>query len=149
MSECRVFSLRAVGGQEYNVAFLLKTKVESKGVDKTGISALLVVPSLKGFVFVEARMPYEIQDLATGMRHFRGMVRGLVNVNELLNMISKPVEINVGDIVEIVVDPFRGYKGKVVDIDRQKNQIYLEILDSPNPMPIIVNIKGVRKIQGS
>jgi hypothetical protein len=35
-----------------------------------------------------------------------------------------------------------------VDIDKQKGQVYLELLDSSSTMPIIVNIKGIRKIEG-
>ncbi len=144
---CRVYALRAVGNQEYNVAFMLKARAEHKGLDKVRISAIVVLPTLKGFVFVEGSMPYEIQDLATGIKHYRGMVRGVMSVDELLSSLAKPVEINVGDVVEIIVEPFRGYKGRVVDIDKQRGQVYLELLDSSSTMPIIVNLKGVRKIE--
>ncbi|GAB6945938.1 transcription elongation factor Spt5 [Vulcanisaeta sp. JCM 16161] len=145
---CRVYALRAVGNQEYNVAFMLKARAEHKGLDKVKITAIVVLPALKGFVFVEGSMPYEIQDLATGIKHYRGMVRGVMSVDEIVNSLAKPVEINVGDVVEIIVEPFKGYRGKVVDIDRQRGQVYLELLDSSSTMPIIVNIKGVRKIEG-
>ncbi len=145
---CRVYALRAVGNQEYNVAFMLKTRAEHKGLDKVKISAIVVLPSLKGFVFVEGAMPYEIQDLAANIKHYRGMVRGVMNVDELLGSLVKPVEISIGDVVEIIVEPFRGYRGKVVDIDKQRGQVYLELLDSSSTMPIIVNIKGVRKVEG-
>ncbi|MGC8542747.1 MAG: transcription elongation factor Spt5 [Vulcanisaeta sp.] len=144
---CKVYALRAVGNQEYNVAFMLKARAEHKGLDKVRISAIVVLPALKGFVFVEGSMPYEIQDLATGIKHYRGMVRGVMSVDELLSSLAKPVEINVGDVVEIIVEPFRGYKGRVVDIDKQRGQVYLELLDSSSTMPIIVNLKGVRKIE--
>lgn len=110
----------------------------------------MVLPALKGFVFVEGSMPYEIQDLATGIKHYRGgMVRGgVMSVDDIVSSLAKPVEINVGDVVEIIVEPFKGYRGgKVVDIDRQRGQVYLELLDSSSTMPIIVNIKGVRKIE--
>ncbi|BDR90930.1 transcription elongation factor Spt5 [Vulcanisaeta souniana] len=145
---CRVYALRAVGNQEYNVAFMLKSRAEHKGLDKVKISAIVVLPSLKGFVFVEGTMPYEIQDLATNIKHYRGMVRGVMNADELLGSLVKPVEISIGDVVEIIVEPFRGYRGKVVDIDKQRGQVYLELLDSSSTMPIIVNIKGVRKVEG-
>ena len=145
---CRVYALRAVGNQEYNVAFMLKARAEHKGLDKVRITAIVVLPALKGFVFVEGSMPYEIQDLATGIKHYRGMVRGVMSVDEIVNSLAKPVEINVGDVVEIIVEPFKGYKGRVVDIDKQRGQVYLELLDSSSTMPIIVNIKGVRKIEG-
>lgn len=144
---CRMYGMRAVGGQEYNVAFMLKARIETRGLDKVRISSIVVLPSLKGFVFVEGMMPYEIQDLATGIKHFRGMVRGVINPDDILSALTKPVEVNVGDVVEVVVEPFKGYRAKVVDIDRQKGQVQLELLDSSSTMPIIVSIKGVRKIE--
>lgn len=109
---CRVYALRAVGNQEYNVAFMLKARAEHKGLDKVKITAIVVLPSLKGFVFVEGSMPYEIQDLATGIKHYRGMVRGVMNVDEVVSSLAKPVEINVGDVVEIIVEPFRDIEAR-------------------------------------
>ncbi|WP_243666813.1 hypothetical protein [Vulcanisaeta sp. JCM 16159] len=79
-------------------------QAEHKGLDKVKITAIVVLPSLKGFVFVEGSMPYEIQDLATGIKHYRGMVRGVMNVDEVVSSLAKPVEINVGDVVEIIVE---------------------------------------------
>ncbi|WP_069807384.1 transcription elongation factor Spt5 [Vulcanisaeta thermophila] len=144
---CRIYALRAVGGQEYNVAFMLKTRIEARGLDKVRVSSIVVLPTLKGFVFVEGSMPYEIQDLATGIKHYRGMVRGVINPDDVVSTLSKPVEINVGDVVEVIAEPFRGYRARVVGIDRQKGQVQLQLLDSSSNMPILVSIKGVRKIE--
>ncbi|MFB6470504.1 MAG: transcription elongation factor Spt5 [Vulcanisaeta sp. AZ3] len=145
--DCRVYVIKAVGNQEYNVAYTLKSRVEQKGLDKVKITAIVVLPTLKGFVFVEGSMPYEIQDLATDIKHYRGMVRGVMRVDELLRGLAKPAEVNVGDVVEIIVEPFRGYRGKVVDIDKEKGQVTLELLDSPSTMPIVMNLKEIRKIE--
>lgn len=145
--DCRVYAIKAVGNQEYNVAYTLKSRVEQKGLDKVKITAIVALPTLKGFVFVEGSMPYEIQDLATDIKHYRGMVRGVMSVDELLRGLAKPAEVNVGDVVEIIVEPFRGYRGKVVDIDKEKGQVTLELLDSPSTMPIVMNLKEIRKIE--
>jgi transcriptional antiterminator NusG len=145
--DCRVYVIKAVGNQEYNVAYTLKSRVEQKGLDKVKITAIVALPTLKGFVFVEGSMPYEIQDLATDIKHYRGMVRGVMSVDELLRGLAKPAEVNVGDVVEIIVEPFRGYRGKVVDIDKEKGQVTLELLDSPSTMPIVMNLKEIRKIE--
>lgn len=145
---CRVYALRAVGNQEYNVAFMLKARAEHRGLDKVRVTAIVVLPSLRGFVFVEGTMPYEIQELATGIKHYRGMVRGVMSVDELLSGLARPAEINVGDVVEIIVEPFKGYRGRVVDIDKEKGQVTLELLDSSSTMPIVMNLKEVRKIEG-
>jgi transcriptional antiterminator NusG len=55
---CRLVAVRAVGGQEYNVAVLIKARAESKG--DTNISSIVVLPNFKGFVFFEGAPPYEV-----------------------------------------------------------------------------------------
>ncbi len=144
---CRVYAIKTVGGQECNVAFMLKGRAENRGLESLRLSAIIVLPNLKGFVFVENTTPYELQELCTGIKHYRGLVRGVMTSDEVLKSISRPIEINVGDIVEIIVEPFKGYRGKVIDVDRDRGQVHIELLDSSSTMPIIVSIKSVRKVE--
>ena len=141
---CRLVAIRAVGGQEYNVASLLKSRVESK--DSTNVTSIVVLPNFKGFVFVEGAPPYEVQNLAYGIKHFRGLVRGYVDAGEIVRILTRTVEVNVGDLVEVMFGGFK-YRGRVVDIDRQSNKVRVELTDAPNPMPVWVSIKYVRKVQ--
>ncbi len=136
--------VRTVGGQEYNVALILKARIESKNI---GIPALIVLPQLKGLIFVERGLPHVLQNLITGIKHCRGILRGKVPLSEIIRVISRPIELKIGDIVEIVSGPFRGYKGKVMDIDTESGTVTIEIMDATSPMPITLRIKDVRLLE--
>jgi len=136
--------VRTVGGQEYNVALIMKARIESKNL---GIPSLIILPQLKGLIFVEKGLPHIVQNLISGIKHCRGMLRGKVPLSEIVKAISRPVEIHVGDIVEIVSGPFRGYKGKVMDIDNESGTVTIEIMDAASPMPITLRIKDVRLLE--
>ncbi len=136
--------VRTVGGQEYNVALIMKARIESKNL---GIPSIIILPQLKGLIFLERGLPHIVQNLITGIKHCRGMLRGKVPLSEIIKAISRPVEIHVGDIVEIVSGPFRGYKGKVMDIDSESGTVTIEIMDAASPMPITLRIKDVRLLE--
>ncbi len=137
--------VRTVGGQEYNVALILKTRIETKNVD---IPSIVILPRLKGVIFVESAFPFVVQNLITGIKHCKGILRGKVPLSEILKVIFKPVEIpSVGDVVEIISGPFKGYRGRVVDVDREQETVTIEILDAASPMPIVLRIKDVRIVE--
>ncbi len=142
---CYFTVIRTVGGQEYSVALILKTRIEVKNLD---IPSIVVLPRLKGIIFVESAFPFLVQNMITGIKHCKGVLRGKVPLEEILKVIFKPVEVpNVGDIVEIVSGPFKGYRGRVVDVDREQESVTIEILDAASPMPIVLRIKEVRIVE--
>jgi transcriptional antiterminator NusG len=141
---CYFIAVRTVGGQEYNVALIMKARIESKNIN---IPAIVVLPRLKGLVFAETPFPHIVQNVIAGIKHCKGILRGKVLADELLKVVYKPIEIRVGDIVEIVSGPFRGSKGRVTDIDLEEDRVTIEILDAASPMPITLRIKDVRVIE--
>jgi len=143
--QCFFTVVRTVGGQEYNVALILKTRIEAKNIN---IPSIVILPRLKGVIFVETPYPFLVQNLTYGIKHCKGILRGKVPLEEIVRVIFKPVEIpNIGDIVEIISGPFRGYRGRVVDVDRSQETVTVEILDAASPMPIVLRIKEVRIVE--
>ena len=136
--------VRTVGGQEYNVALILKARIESKNLN---IPSLIVLPQLKGLIFVEKGLPHILQNLIIGVKHCRGILRGKVPLSEIMRVITRPIELKIGDMVEIVSGPFRGYKGRVMDIDTESGTVTIEITDAASPMPITLRIKDVRLLE--
>jgi len=57
------------------------------------------------------------------------------------------VELNVGDIVEILSGPFRGEKGKITRINEPKKEITLELLEAVVPIPLTISMNVVRLVE--
>lgn len=143
----RFYVLRTTAGQEYNVAVMVRNRIAGGGYK---IYSIAVVPGLKGMIIVEADAPYEAQRAAYGLKHFKGLVRGAISLEDVEKLIKpKPMieQISVGDIVEIIRGPFSGMKGKVVEVDKSRNEIRVEIAEAAFLLPAIINAEDVKIVQ--
>ena len=61
------------------------------------------------------------------------------------------VTIKDGDIVEILSEPFKKEKAKVLRIDKQKGEIVVSLLGAVVPLPVTIkldNVKVIRREEG-
>ena len=140
-----LFAYRVTAGQESIVADLLYEKIQK---NESPINALIVSPRMKGYLFVEAESDVEAKRLITNVPHVKGVLSKSIDVSELKELLeSKPQEIKLdkGDLVEVTSGPFKGEKAKVVRIDREKDEVTVELVEVAVPIP--VNIKlGIIKL---
>lgn len=105
---------------------------------------------VRGYIFVEARNADDVRVAIRGLNNARGIVERPVEIKEVEKFLeAKPVEIkiNKGDLVEIVSDPFRGEKAKVIRIDPVKREVTVEMVEAAVPIPMTLPIEAVRLIQ--
>ena len=57
------------------------------------------------------------------------------------------VSIKEGDIVEIIAEPFKKEKAKVIRIDKQKEEVVVSLLAAVVPLPVTVKIDNVKVIR--
>ena len=57
------------------------------------------------------------------------------------------VNINEGDIIEIIGEPFKKEKAKVTRVDKQKGEVVVSLLGAVVPIPVTVKIDNVRVIR--
>jgi transcriptional antiterminator NusG len=72
----------------------------------------------------------------------RGRVGGKVSVDEIDKFLAPPPAaegISEDDVVEIISGPFKGERAKVVRVDAGKEELILELLDSPYTIPVRVH----------
>jgi len=140
------YAVRTTLGQEYNVASMLESRVRTK---RLPVRSILVLPRLRGMVIVEAPGYHVVVRLVAGMRHVKGIVRGALKYEDIEKFVApKPVieVIEVNDIVEITYGPLMGMRGKVVQVDRSKGEVKVEISEAAYPLPISINAEYVRII---
>ena len=49
-----------------------------------------------------------------------------------------------GDLIELIAGPFKSEKAKVANIDKDKNEITVELIDAAVPIPVIVKGDDIR-----
>ncbi len=140
-----IYTIRTTIGQEKSVAELIANRVKIHGL---AIQSILVPETLRGYIFIETSKRDAIDEAISGISHVRGSV-GKTNINELSHfLIPKPPTegLEAGDIVEITGGPFKGTRAKVTRVDTTKEEVTVELLDSPAPIPIRVHGDYVRKV---
>ncbi|ABL87641.1 LSU ribosomal protein L24A [Pyrobaculum islandicum DSM 4184] len=144
---CPVYSVSAVSRQEYNIVIVLKMRIES---NKIPIYSIVVPPEPFGILFIEGESLPAVSRAIYGVKHIKGIMRGVTNVEEVLRVVrpTKPaVEIDINDEVEIIADVLKGSRGRVTFVDREKGIVRVELLDSAFPMPLDLRINEVKLVK--
>lgn len=106
------------------------------------IKAILVPETLRGYVFIETTEFRDVEIAISGVPHVRGRVGGKVSLSEIDRFLAPPPAaegISEGDVVEIISGPFKGEKAKVQRVDAGKEELILELMDSPYTIPVRVH----------
>lgn len=142
-----IYAVKVTNGKEELVAEILAEEAK-KG--KYEIYSIMAIPQLKGFIFVEAENPLEVQRAILGIKHARRILPEEVQVDELLKYFEEEkVEVNVGDIVEIIMGALKGNKGKVVKYNDKKQEVTIELIDVPVPLNVTLPINSIKVIEKS
>ena len=65
----------------------------------------------------------------------------------MLEQVKHEVNIQKNDIVEIISGPFKREKAKITRIDKQKEEVVVELLEAAVPIPITVRLDAVKVIR--
>jgi len=139
-----IFAVRTTTGQEKNVAESLASKAEKEDLE---VFSILATEDLKGYILVEAANRGALDELVRKSFKVKGIVPGETSVRELDHLLTptKIIEnIDKGDTVELVGGPFKGERARVTRVDKNKEEITLELIDAAVPIPITVGVEQVK-----
>ena len=142
-----VYAIRTTAGRESNVLEKLAIVTQRKNYP---IKAILLPKELKGYVLVESDQLSAVEAALRGVNHARGVVRKEISMEDIKGYLTaKPavIQINRGDMVELIGGPFKGEKAKVSRVDKQKQEVTVELVEAAVPIPVTTPIEGVRLVQ--
>jgi len=131
------------------IADLLNAKITKAN---PGIKSLIVSPYLKGYILVETESPIEAKTLVADMHHVKGVLAKPMQIEEIKELLeSKPIEIiiNKDDLIEVTSGPFKGEKAKVVRVDKEKEEVTVELVEVAVPIPVTIKKNAIKLIQGA
>ena len=109
---------------------------------------------LRGYVLLEAEDRESAEEAAFDLPYVKGIIGKTIKYDEIKNMIepsATTVSIKEGDIVEMISEPFKKEKAKVLRIDKQKEEVVVSLLGAVVPLPVTVkldNVKVIRREEG-
>jgi len=65
----------------------------------------------------------------------------------MLEQVKKEISIKKNDIVEIISGPFKRENAKITRVDKVKEEVVVELLESAVPIPITLKMDAVKVIR--
>jgi transcription termination/antitermination protein NusG len=135
------------------------TNKEEKTIEMIGKRALkkelnvfaIVRPhGLKGYIILEAADRDSAEEAAFNLPYVKGIIGKTVSYDEIKNMLEPKIEdfnIEIGDIVEMIGNTFKGEKAKVTRIDKAKREVVVSLLGASVPIPVTVKMDSVKVVR--
>jgi len=142
-----IFILKVSTNKEEQALELIADRVEKLGLN---VYALARPHGLRGYAIMEADSRETAEEASYNLSYVKGLLPKIVTYEDIKNMIVPEVaaiNIEKGDIVEIIAEPFKKEKAKVVRIDKAKEEVVVELLEATVPIPITVKLDNVRVIR--
>ena len=126
----------------------LYSKLETN--EDSDVYALFHPPSLRGYIFIEARDKDAIRTVTSHVPNIRGMLNEEVTIESLEHYFAKKEEKIVfrqGDLVEIIRGPFKKEKAKIKTVNEAKEEAKIELINSVVPIPITIKLNQLKQLE--
>ena len=142
-----IFVIKVTTNKEDRAMEMISDKVHKKSLSVLSITR---PHGLRGYIFLEAIDRETAEEAAFNLPYVKGIIGKTLVYEEIKNMLTPNIEeidINKGDIIEIIGEPFKKEKAKVTRVDKQKGEVVVSLLNAVVPIPVTVKIDNVRVIR--
>jgi len=142
-----IFVIKVTTNKEDRALELISTKVNKKNLN---VYSLARPHGLKGYLFLEAADRDSAEEAAYNLPYVKGIIGKTLKYEDIKNMLEPVMEeINIekGDIVEIIGEPFKKEKAKVVRVDKGKGEVVVTLLAAVVSIPVTVKLDNVKVIR--
>lgn len=141
-----MYTVKTVVGRENIVMDSIAAKALSEDAH---VQSILHPEEIKGYIFIEGDIK-EVENVTQGIPHIRGLIKTPVDFKQIQRFLQPKevvIELNVGDIVEVIGGPFKGEKGKITRYDKTKRECTLELVEVAVPIPVTVSVELVKVLE--
>ena len=142
-----IFIIKVTTNKEERALDMISEKVEKKDLEVFSVSR---PHGLRGYILLEAENRESAEEAVFNLPYVKGIIGKTIGYDEIKNMIEPTaltVSIKDGDIVEIISEPFKKEKAKVIRIDKQKEEVVVSLLAAVVPLPVTIKLDNVKVIR--
>jgi len=142
-----IFIIKVTTNKEERAVDMISDRVIKKNLNVFSVSR---PHGLRGYILLEAEDRESAEEGVYNLPYVKGIIGKTINYEEIKNMVEPTVaaiSIKEGDIVEMIAEPFKKEKAKVVRIDKQKEEVVVSLLGAVVPLPVTVKLDNVRVIR--
>lgn len=145
--ESQIYIVKVTTNKEDKALEMIADKVKKKEID---IYAIARPHGLRGYVFLESPDHKHAEDAVFNLPYVKGIIGETVTydkVKQMLEPVAADIKIEKNDIIEIISEPFKNEKAKVVRVDKPKNECVVSLLGAAVPIPVTVKLDNIRVIR--
>ena len=142
-----IFIIKVTTNKEEKAVDMISERAEKKGINAY---AVLKPHGLRGYVLVEAEDRESAEEAVFNLPYVKGIIGKTIGYEEIKNMVEPSVttiSIKEGDIIEIIGSTLKGEKAKVIRIDKQKEEVVVNLLGAVIQLPVTIKIDNVKVIR--
>ena len=142
-----IFIIKVTTNKEERAISMISERVEKKNLN---VYSVLRPHGLRGYVLLEAEERDSAEEAVFNLPYVKGIIGKTIGYEEIKNMVEPSIatiSIKEGDIVEILAEPFKKEKAKVLRIDKQKEEVMVSLLGAVVPLPVTIKLDNVKVIR--
>ena len=142
-----IFIIKVTTNKEEKAVEMISERAIKKNLNIFSVSR---PHGLRGYILLEAEDRESAEEAAFNLPYVKGIIGKTITYEEIKAMIEPSVaniSIKEGDIVEMISEPFKKEKAKVLRIDKQKGEIVVSLLGAVVPLPVTIKIDNVKVIR--
>ena len=142
-----IFIIKVTTNKEERAIELIAERVNKKNLN---VHSVLRPHGLRGYVLLEAEDRESAEEAVYNLPYVKGIIGKTIGYEEIKNMVepsATTITIKEGDIVEIIAEPFKKEKAKVLRIDKQKEEVVVSLLGAVVPLPVTIKLDNVKVIR--
>jgi len=142
-----IFIVKVTTNKEDKLVEMIKDRVIKKSLN---VYALVKPHGLKGYIIMEAEDRDSAEESAYNLPYVKGIIGKTIEYSEIKNMLEPKIEninIEIGDIIEMIGQTFKGEKAKVTRVDKTKGEVVVSLLGASVPIPVTVKMDNVKVIR--
>ena len=146
-----IFIIKVTTNKEERAVDMISDRIQKKDLN---VFSVLRPHGLRGYILLEAEDRDSAEESVFNLPYVKGIIGKTIGYEEIKNMVepsATSVSIKDGDIVEMIAEPFKKEKAKVLRIDKQKEEVVVSLLGAVVPLPVTVkldNVKVIRREEG-
>jgi transcriptional antiterminator NusG len=142
-----IFILKVTTNKEDRALEMILNRATKKNIN---VLSIVRPHGLRGYLILETPDRDTAEEAAYNQPYVKGIIGKTITYDEIKTMIEPKVEdvnIQVGDFVEMIAEPFKKEQAKVTRIDKQKGEVVVTLLGASVPIPVTVKIDNVKVIR--
>ncbi len=142
-----IFIIKVTTNKEERAMEMVSERAEKKALN---VFSVIRPHGLRGYIILEAVDRESAEESVFNLPYIKGIIGKTLTYEEIKNMLEPKAEdfrIEVGDIIEIIGQTFKGEKAKVTRIDKTKGEVVVSLLGASVPIPVTIKMDNIKVIR--